>query len=300
MMSKTTTSSSSTFTTILLLIATLGISYLVYKDVFVTSNLESQIETLVQAEYNRVGGKENYEKYTKLVNSKVYKEQQSVQLDNTLKQIQLLEKKNGIEPETSGKKKVNSPIDISKIQYITGTLTDKQLWNDGFLQTKTFDQDVNNSDYLALEYSDLECPYCKAFHKEGAVALLSNEHKDKFATAFVNFPLPMHDNAMAAAEDVLCAQKESFEKGSKVIDEFFSVEKREIASLAKKKTCKTDSKALQSEIRKGMEEGQKLFKVSGTPTLVLVNLKTKKFVSFQSKYDFETINAVFNAEIKNK
>jgi protein-disulfide isomerase len=54
--------------------------------------------------------------------------------------------------------------------------------------------------------SDFQCPYCKQFHDESFEAL----RKDYVATgkvrmAYINFPLPIHQNAWPAAEAAMCA-----------------------------------------------------------------------------------------------
>ncbi len=54
--------------------------------------------------------------------------------------------------------------------------------------------------------SDFQCPYCKQFHDESFEAL----RKDYVATgkvrmAYINFPLPVHQNAWPAAEAAMCA-----------------------------------------------------------------------------------------------
>lgn len=54
--------------------------------------------------------------------------------------------------------------------------------------------------------SDFQCPYCKQFHDESFEAI----RKDYVATgkvrmAYINFPLPIHQNAWPAAEAAMCA-----------------------------------------------------------------------------------------------
>jgi protein-disulfide isomerase len=54
--------------------------------------------------------------------------------------------------------------------------------------------------------SDFQCPYCKQFHDESFESL----RKEYVATgkvrmAYINFPLPIHQNAWPAAEAAMCA-----------------------------------------------------------------------------------------------
>lgn len=54
--------------------------------------------------------------------------------------------------------------------------------------------------------SDFQCPYCRIWHDSTYPALV-NEYvkRGKLKIAYVNFPLPMHQNAWPAAEAVMCA-----------------------------------------------------------------------------------------------
>jgi protein-disulfide isomerase len=57
-----------------------------------------------------------------------------------------------------------------------------------------------------VEVSDFQCPYCKGWHDETYPVVL----RDYVATgrvkmAYVNFPLPMHQQAWPAAEAAMCA-----------------------------------------------------------------------------------------------
>lgn len=54
--------------------------------------------------------------------------------------------------------------------------------------------------------SDFQCPYCRIWH-DSTYPTLVNEYvkRGKLKIAYVNFPLPMHQNAWPAAEAVMCA-----------------------------------------------------------------------------------------------
>ena len=54
-----------------------------------------------------------------------------------------------------------------------------------------------------IEYSDLECPYCKQNHQ--TLQALKDEYGDKVAWVFRHFPLPsLHPKALAEAEAAEC------------------------------------------------------------------------------------------------
>lgn len=57
-----------------------------------------------------------------------------------------------------------------------------------------------------IEVSDFQCPYCRQFHDESYDALKrAYVDSGKVRIAYVNFPLSMHRNAMAASESAMCA-----------------------------------------------------------------------------------------------
>jgi protein-disulfide isomerase len=60
------------------------------------------------------------------------------------------------------------------------------------------------------EMSDFQCPYCARF----ALTIFPTLETEYIATGkvrwiFVNFPLPMHDNAVSAAQVAMCAAKQN-------------------------------------------------------------------------------------------
>ena len=59
------------------------------------------------------------------------------------------------------------------------------------------------------EISDFQCPYCARFWLE-TMPLLEREYvvPGKVKFVFVNFPLPMHPNAVPAAELAMCAARQ--------------------------------------------------------------------------------------------
>jgi protein-disulfide isomerase len=57
-----------------------------------------------------------------------------------------------------------------------------------------------------VEVSDFQCPYCRQWH-EATYPVIKKEYVDtgKIRLAYINFPLPGHQNAWPAAEAAMCA-----------------------------------------------------------------------------------------------
>jgi protein-disulfide isomerase len=75
------------------------------------------------------------------------------------------------------------------------------------LKTEEFYSGSTNSKIILLEYSDLECPFCKKFHNETMVKI-REDYKDKLAIAYRHFPLEFHKKAPKEAEAALCAREQ--------------------------------------------------------------------------------------------
>jgi protein-disulfide isomerase len=80
---------------------------------------------------------------------------------------------------------------------------------------------------VLVEYADYECPYCQMV--QPALDKVLNEYKGKVAFAFKDVPLPMHANAIKAAEATRCAEAQG--KFWEYHDLLFSTKMVELAKL---------------------------------------------------------------------
>lgn len=165
-----------------------------------------------------------------------------------------------------------------------------------------------NAEIALIEYSDLECPYCKDFH--ATAQKLVDEYKGDLMWVFRHYPLSFHANAQKEAEAAECAGSlggnELFWKYIDTIYERttatgtgFALDK--LAPLAKelglneaKFTECLDSEQFADKVTAQMDGGTKVG-VSGTPGNILLNVKTGKTRLIPGAVPFEQIKAEVDA-----
>lgn len=224
----------------------------------------------------QVGGRENYKLYQKMVKNPKYGENIKGNLDA---QIAQMEWKAGdtaptnnpsqptAEPKTSGTLSKGDVAALSKDIYIKGNKSAEILW---------------------IEYSDLECPFCKRLHDSGAIQNMEKKYGSKLALTFKHYPLPFHTTALPAAEAAECVGEVGggekyfafidgvFTKGTPSQDVIDSVVGEIGLDAAAIKTC-ADSKKFASKITAQQSEGSSKFSINGTPGNVIINTKTGKY-----------------------
>ncbi len=154
---------------------------------------------------------------------------------------------------------------------------------------------VTNTDYVRgntnakvtlVEYSDLECPFCKRFHP--TMLQIMKEYSDKVRWIFRHYPLSFHANAQKEAEATECAGKlggnETFWKYIDAIldrttsngtgfalDQLVPLAKELGLNDSKFKTCLDSgefTQKIKDQIQTGSDEG-----VSGTPGTIIIDAK---------------------------
>ncbi len=219
----------------------------------------------------QVGGRANYKIYQKMVKNPKYTDNIKQSLDAQIAQMEWDEG--------------NAPSNQPAEEKNNGTLEKDDI---AALTKNTYVKGSKNADILWLEYSDLECPFCKRLHDSGAISNLEAKYGDKLAVAFKHYPLPFHPTALPAAEAAECVGDTGgsakyyafvegvFKKGTPSQEVIDAVVKEIGLDAAKIKAC-ADSKKFADKISAQQSEGSSKFGVNGTPGNVLINTKTGKY-----------------------
>ena len=154
-----------------------------------------------------------------------------------------------------------------------------------------------NAKLVLMEFSDYQCPFCSKVVRD-AIPQIEKDYvgTGKMRHVFMNFPLPMHSNAMKASEAGLCAgdQGKFWEMHDKLFGNQQALKPEDLVKHAealgldpsKFKEC-LDSGKHAEDIKKEMAEGQRAG-ISGTPAFLIGYIEpdgkvraTKKVVGAQ-------------------
>lgn len=226
----------------------------------------------------QVGGRGNYKLYQKMIKNPKYGENIKGNLDAQIAQME------GTAGDTapSDTPKAAQPAAEAKA---SGTLTKDEVTA---LTKNAYIKGNTSADILWIEYSDLECPFCKRLHDSWAIQNMEKKYGSKLALMFKHYPLPFHPTALPAAESAECVGEAGggtkyfafiegiFSKGTPSQDIIDSVVKEIGLDATKIKTC-ADSKKFAAKITADQTEGSSKFGVNGTPGNVIINTKTGKY-----------------------
>lgn len=220
---------------------------------------------------DQVGGRENYKLYKEMVNSSQYAQNVKQSLESQTGTL------NGEQP--------SADTPPAADPQATGSLTQDDIAK---LTADTYVKGDKAAQILWIEYSDLECPFCKRLHDSGAIKNLEAKYGSKLALAFKHYPLPFHPQAMPAAQAAECVGEAGgsakyfafvesiFAKGTPSQDVIDAAVKEAGLNAATIKKC-VDSGKFKARVDAHMAEGSSKFGVNGTPGNVLINTKTGKY-----------------------
>lgn len=159
--------------------------------------------------------------------------------------------------------------------------------------------DLDKAGVVMVEYSDLECPFCKRFHPTTKKIL--DDYGDKVALVWRQYPLPFHKNSEKAAETGECVAKDAGNEAYwKYMDLYFEktdssgtgVSEAEMLDLAAKAGANKANVAkcvksgeMVDKIKKEMSAGSTAG-VQGTPgTIVVVKGEAKELIPGALPYE---------------
>ncbi|MBW7954498.1 thioredoxin domain-containing protein [Candidatus Gracilibacteria bacterium] len=154
-----------------------------------------------------------------------------------------------------------------------------------------------DAEILWVEYSDMNCTYCKKMHNEGTHAALFDKYKDKLSLAYQYFAI-FNKEAPLALECI--ADQKGTEEMYQVITKGYKEEKatpNDLAGFVEKLDKKAfdecvASKKYESKIDFAMKVGAETFGVTGTPGNILINQKTGEYAKLPGAYpvsEFEKV-----------
>jgi protein-disulfide isomerase len=235
----------------------------------------------------KVGGAENYQLVKKIYSSDSFKTNQKASLEQAITQIEgaaanptdAAEAEPKVEPTTEP-----APADPAVAPAAKKLSMDavKKIKDDALIKGN------KNAKILIVEYSDLQCPFCKRHHDNGTIASLISKYGDKVSATMKQFPLGFHPYAQKAWEAAFCYADGDADKYYKFIDAVFAktlssdqipfdAAKELGANVAKFKECVDGGKYAQ-RVKDQMSEGQSLFGINGTPGNVILNTENGEYV----------------------
>jgi len=140
----------------------------------------------------QVGGRDNYKVYQKMVQNPKYGDNIKQSLEAQIAQMEggkdapapAPSNQPSAEPKETGTLEKSDITALTKDAYIKGS---------------------KDADILWIEYSDLECPFCKRLHDSKAIPNLEAKYGNKLAVTFKHYPLPFHSQAIPGALAAECA-----------------------------------------------------------------------------------------------
>lgn len=170
---------------------------------------------------------------------------------------------------------------------------------------------AKNAQIVLIEYSDLECPFCKQFHP--TLKKILDSYNNQTAWVFRHFPLDsLHPRADKEAEAVECAFEQAGNVGFwKLVDKIYEVtpsnnglEPSQLPALAEQvglngtalKLC-IDSGNMAAKVEAQFQDGIKAG-VNGTPGTIILNTKTGKSTLVSGAIPFETLKRAIDEFIK--
>ena len=140
-----------------------------------------------------------------------------------------------------------------------------------------------------IEYSDLECPYCKKLHESGVYSNISKSMGENINYVFKHFPLSIHPGSEKKHEGLECVQElAGGDVYYKLQEKIYAknsyqqaISQDDLIALAGELWVKKDnltscidSGKTKDKIEASISEGKDKFHIDGTPAVVVINNQT--------------------------
>lgn len=233
-------------------------------------------------------------------------------LGSLWEKVNLLEKKGGIVNVAAGQPTVNgvdagaAGNNVAQLQPPAPTA--------GPVPKLTKDDHVRgsaNAKFAIIEYSDLECPFCKQFHP--TMLKVMEEYKNDVQWVYRHYPLAFHANAQKESEASECAWDQGGNDAFwKYIDKIYERTTSNgtgfaldaLAPLAKEiglndtkfKECLDSgkfTKKVQDETSGGTSAG-----ISGTPGSIVLNIKSGETAMIPGAVPFDQVKTIIDGMLK--
>jgi len=232
-------------------------------------------KAILEIEYDKVGGKSNYDIISKA--TMIQMTEQIPQMEQYIK-TQWGKVADTTTPTTPT---IMSPEDIATI--LSGASIEGN----------------KNADIIAIEYSDMECPFCiRQYSDTKLQPSLAAQYGDKVGFAFKNNRGVNHPGTEAKALGALCAKQVGGDKAYigfyhaimdgttqnnlYAVDKLPEIAKNLKLDIKKWQSC-VDTKATLAQFESETKEAQK-YKLNGTPGTLLLNVKTGKYATVEGAY----------------
>ncbi len=276
--------------TVLMIIVILCTITIVWTNYMFTQNMVADFnKVLMEKEYNKIWGKENY-----IILQELQKREILWYIDKVKKE----------QPELIDEILKKQESDIKDLEYnvlsdnIAADLKSNSfaLWNTWALVS-------------IIEFSDLECPFCIEWHKAWAHKKAMEEYWENLNYIFKNFPLPSHKNAWLEAAAAKCVEKIAWgEKYIEYIDSIFDTTKwgwewfsiNSLAPLAEQMWVNTEefnscfnNKETVGKVEKEFKQWVML-KINSVPTTLVLNNQTWKYITLPWVTQYEKLKEVID------
>ncbi len=247
-------------------------------------------QAFLEIEYDKAGGKENYELLTRA---------QRLSLNDPQNPSNIKSMKQYIDSFGSGGVKQATQDADANVAPTTLEWDKLKTVLDGAALQWNKDADI-----AVIEYSDMECPFCVRQYQDTKLwPKLQAQYWDKVKFAFKNNRGVNHEWTEAKAIGALCAKKIGWDDayvkfyttimdGSTQSNWVFNVANLPDAAKAagideaKWKSC-FDAKETQDQFAQETNEAQS-FGLGWTPWTLILNIKTGKYLTVEGAYPFES------------